>query len=186
MSEMSYEERAWRDHEPITYAIYKGISGKQGALRFKLKRAYTDRDKKRKEGCIFLEMAPAVGKNNYDWEGGKVTMALNVTDISRILLYLRNPGHTAFQNEKDDGTLKLVHDPGAGTQNAHKSFKSLMISKPENQYSFWFNINHKSGDESKKASVSVSPEEVIVIGTLLQASLPLILSWTEGEMPRGE
>jgi len=175
---MSYEERAWLNKEPIEYAIYKGIRGDQGALRFKLKKAYTDRNKERAAGCVFLEMAPAIGKNNYDWENSKIIIALNPTDISKILLYLRSPNNERFAK---DGSLKIIHDPGAGTPEAKKSFKGLTITKPKDQYSFWFNINHTTGSSVKKASVSVSPEEALLIGTLLQAAVPLILSWVEGQ-----
>jgi hypothetical protein len=86
--ENEFEERARKEKTPIQYRIYKGIKGTLGALRFTLKRPYTNVTSKKAEGFVFLEVAPAIGQNVYDWENQKITMALSVNDISKIILFM--------------------------------------------------------------------------------------------------
>jgi len=173
-----YEERARREKAPMQYRIYKGIKGKSGAMRLNLKRPYTNPDPKKSEGVLFLEMAPSVGPNDYDWENQKIIMALSIVDIPKIILYLRSPGHSSF--ERTDGKLKLLHDKGAGTAKKGQDVKTLEIVKSDRTANFLFNMYQNSNGKNISASVPVSPDEAIVIGTLLQAAIPVILAWTEG------
>lgn len=173
----SFKDRQWENREPRQYTLYKGVTGKLGALRLNLKKAYQDFNKERAEGNIFLEMAPAKGPNNYDWENNKIIMALSITDISKIILYLRAPGHSMFQTEKAEGKLKIFHDKGAGTADRLKNTTSLEIHKPDDKQNIFITAYQKRNGSSKTAQVSVSPDEAIAMGTLLQASIPLILAW---------
>jgi len=174
----SFEEQARREKAPIQYRIYKGIKGNLGAMRLNLKRPYTSNDPRKAEGVLFLEMVPAIGPNVYDWDNQKMIMALSIVDIPKIILYLRSPGHKVFE---DRGKLSLMHDKGAGTARKGQDIKTLEIQKPSDRNNFMFSMYEKAnGSPRAKAAVTVSPEEAIVLGTLLQQAIPIILSWTEG------
>ena len=173
----SFDERAKEERAPIQYRIYKGISGKNGALRLNLKRPYANQNPKKSEGVIFLEAAAAIGRNEYDWDN-KIIIALSIVDIPKIILYLRSPNHSVF--DRSDGKLKLIHDKGAGTAKKGQEVKTLEIAKSERTSNFMFNVYESSNGTNKSASIPVSPDEVIAIGTLLQAAIPVIMAWTEG------
>jgi hypothetical protein len=176
MSEQeTFKERQRRTKAPLQYTLFKGVTGKFGALRLNLKKAYTDDRREKDDGCVFLEMAPAVGANQYDWDGSKIIIALSIVDIPKIILYLRAPGHNAFQ--KSDGKLKIYHDKGAGTSTRGQDTTNLTIDKPANRDSFFFSIFQNRNGTSKTAQVPVSADEAIAIGTLLQTSIPLIQAW---------
>ncbi len=171
----SYDERAKRLKEPIPYKLFKGITGRFGALRFELKRPYTNEDGRKQEGCVFLNMAPTIGPNNYDWENQKVTLALNITDIQKILYVFRKPN--AFSKNKP---CQIIHDRFAGTARKGEEIKVLSIAPPSDDYTnYFFNMTQK--EKNISISLPVSSEEIIGIGTLLQAAIPLILSWTNRE-----
>jgi hypothetical protein len=112
---------------------------------------------------------------SYDWENGKIAMALSIADIPKIALYLRNPGNRAF--EKTENKCMLIHDRYAGTDKAGTEKSTLTISKPTDQDSFWWSISQKRDGTTKGASLPVSQDEALAIGTLMQAAIPLILAW---------
>lgn len=173
----AFKERQRENKEPIQFGIYKGVRGKFGALRLSLKKAYTD--EKRNTGCIFLDIAPTAAPNKYDWENSKMTLALSVTDISKIILFLRAPNHRVFDNDSssDERALKIFHDKGAGTAERGQHTTTLKFSKPSEKTNIFVSAYQKSSGQTKNAMVPVSPDEVISVGTLLQAAIPLILAW---------
>lgn len=171
----SFKDRQRKNKDPLQYALYKGMSGKFGALRLNLKKAYQDQRRDKADGCIFLEMAPAVGPNQYDWENSKIIMALNVTDIPKIILYLRSPGHSLFS--KKGGSCEIFHDRGAGTNDKGKDKTVLKINKPADRDNFFWAIYQTRNGNQKEATVTVSPDEAVAIGTLLQAAISQILAW---------
>jgi len=171
-----------RSLDPLQYKIYKGIKGKFGALRLKLKRAYTSSDSRKPDGCVFLEAAPAIGPNQYDWENQKIVMALSITDIPQILAFLRNPTNSAYQqvNEQNEITghqIKLFHDKGAGTADKMKDTKNLVISKYPDKDSFFVSLTQNLSGSTKNCTLPILPYEALAIGTLLQAAIPAILAW---------
>ncbi len=171
----TFRERQKEQRLPIQFALYKGVSGKFGALRLNLKKAYMDDRRDKDDGCVFLEMAPAVGPNNYDWENGKITMALGISDIPKIILFLQAPGHSTFS--KSDGKLKLYHDKGAGTASKGQDTTNLTIEKPADYDNFFVSVYQKRGDSVREAKVSVSQDEAIAMGILLREAIPQILAW---------
>jgi hypothetical protein len=173
MEQKSFKERQRENKEPQQFALYKGVKGKFGALRINLKKAYTDQNKD--SGCVFLDMAPAVAPNVYDWDNGKVIMALSVTDIGKIITYLRAPGHHMF--DKTDNKLKIFHDRGAGTASRGKDKTTLEISKYPDKMVFFVSIYQERNGEKRQATVTVSPDEALVLGTLLQEAIPLMEGW---------
>jgi hypothetical protein len=171
----TFQDRQRRLKAPLQFALFKGVTGKFGALRLNLKKAYTDDRREKDDGCLFLEMAPAVGKNQYDWENSKVIMALGMVDIPKILMYIRAPGHKMF--EKNNGKLKIYHDKGAGTANRGQETINLTIDKPADRDNFFWSVYQKKGDTTKTATVTVSHDESLAIATLLQTALPLLIMW---------
>jgi hypothetical protein len=160
---------------PMQYKIYKGVTGKFGALRLNLKPApEDDSNHEEKPGCVFIEMAPATGPNQYDWENGKIVMALSITDIPKIIAYLTAPKHEMFEK---DGKLKLFHDKGAGTSNKGQETKVLEINKEDGRTNFFVSMYANEKGVEKKATCTVAPDEALAIRTLLTAAIPRILAW---------
>jgi hypothetical protein len=178
MEENQFIKRQRDNKEPLAFKLHKGVKGNWGALRIRLVKPYTHPDTynpKRFSGVIFLEMAPANGPNNYDWDNNKITIALSVTDISKIIMYLRAPTHQMFSKK---GKLSIYHDPGAGTNDRGKVTKTLEINKDPDKTNFFVAAYQNSGNEKREAVCPVSPDEAISLGTLLQAAIPQILAWT--------
>jgi len=175
MTEKTFKERQRENKAPMQFGIYKGATGKWGALRLNLRKAYQDTYKGKDNGCIFLDMAPATGPNIYDWDNNKIVMALNITDISKIILYLRAPQHPIFS--KTDGNLQIFHDKDAGTANAGQNMTSIEVTKPADKNNTFINAYQKKDGQVRRANVTISPDEALTIGTLLQASIPLIIAW---------
>jgi len=173
----SFKDRQKRTKAPLQFALYKGARGKFGALRIKLKKAYQNDKRDRDDGCVFLEMAPSVGNNIYDWENSKIIMALGITDIPKIILYLRSFRHPMFKSKDDPDVfqLKLYHDKGAGTNTKGQDVTTFTLNKPDGKNNFFATLYQKS--TGKTATVTVSPDEAIAMGILLQAAIPLILAW---------
>jgi len=161
---------------PLPFKLYKGVKGKNGAMRMKLQPAYTGR---KDEGCVFFEMCPAIGPNIYDWEFGKISMSLSASDIGKILMFLRN-SNSFFDEKTNSAKLLIYHDRGAGTNDKGKNTTSLEITKSPSYNNFFFSATHKKDGESRNARVPVSPDESLVVGSLLQSALPVIFGWTEG------
>lgn len=175
MDEKTFRDKQREARMPLQYTIYKGVTGKFGALRLSLKKAYMDGRRDKDNGCVFVESASAIGPNNYDWENGKIIMALNITDISKIILYLRQPTNPIFT--KTEGKLKLLHDRGAGTSDRGTDITTLDIDKPEDKDGFWFSMMKKSQGSTSRSGLPVSQDEALAIATLLQAAIPIILAW---------
>ena len=168
-------ERTARELElPIPFKVYKGVKGNFGAMRINFKQPYTNSDPKKKEGVIFVEMVPAIGPNVYDWENQKITMALSLADIPKIILYLRSPKHPDFKK----GKLQLIHDRGAGTHTKGEHITTLEVVKPDDKNSYFFKMYQNINGTTTQATVPISAAEAIVIGTLLQTAISKILSWT--------
>ena len=124
-----------------------------------------------RDGAIFLDItSPEKGKKNvYDW-ANKITFALGLVDISKILLFLR----TADVG----GEMSLIHDPGAGTDTKGQTIKSLKLSSPKGlREGVILNVSKKAGEDIVSHTVPLSADEVLTLATLLQAALPKILAW---------
>lgn len=142
-----------------------------------LKKAWSDPEIKRGgEGVIFLEMAPAVGKNQYDWQNQKIVIALSIQDISKIILYLRAPAHPMFA--KTDGKLSIFHDKGAGTASRGQETKTLTFAKYADRENFFVSMSQKEISGARtEASIPLSPDEAIAMVALFEAAIPAILAW---------
>lgn len=173
----------------LQYAIYKGMSGKHGALQFNFQKPHYYREKqkdftgedafetvnnkrvlkqgwKEREGCIFLEAASTKGSNIYDWDN-KVIIALSIDDMGKILETLV----TAAE-------CKILHDPGAKSDTAGMVKKYLTVSSPKGiKEGCIFNLTMISGGENKTHTVPVSGAEVLILRSLLQSAIARSLNW---------
>lgn len=160
------------NQRPLQYKIYKGIKGKFGAIRFGLLPAYVNSGNNNKpEGAVFVEAAPTIGVNNYDWENSKIVFALKVTDIGKILSFLKT---------KNESNLILLHDTGLSKGQPQGELVTILnISRPnETMKSFWVNMSQKEqGSVKNEVKIPISIDEMFVIYTLLEAAIPRILAW---------
>jgi len=148
---------------PLTYKIYKGMGGKQGCFQFNLAPAYTS--KKKDEGAVFIEAAPAIGKNQYDWDN-KIVFALGATDIGTFLTCLKQ------------GSFDIYHDPDAQTQQRGSRAKKLTLASGDTPGTFFIGLTETSGDTKKEARISLQPHEARILNNLLESALPRILGWS--------
>lgn len=180
-----YETRAREEKLPIPYEIFKGIKGNSGVLSLELREAYTNDPSKsnKPSGIVFLHMTPTVGPNQYDWEN-KVSFALSLVDIGKILLFMRNPARANIR-DVEGGHLNLIHDWGMRSgRDKGSNITRLSIGKSDRNDNFLFNIERKQDRETTaKFMVPVTPDEGIIVMTLLQAAIPAILSWSPPPKP---
>ena len=173
---MTFDERQKIEKAPLPFKVFKGVKGKFGAMRLTMKRPWSNDFGKKQEGVLFLEMAPPIGNNVYDWEDGKVILALGMSDVPKLLHFFKSPN----QYCEKDGSFKITiyHDKNAGTKDKGKHTKQLTISKPQDRTNFFFSIMEKNNGHEKKANVPVAPDEATAFMTLLEFSIPMLLSWT--------
>lgn len=167
---------------PLQYAVYKGTGGKYGAVQFNLQRPHYYHGKQKdfygtqalsegklqegwkiREGCVFMEITSTKDKNVYDWDN-KIILALSVSDMGKLLAGLNKLGET-----------KIMHDPGAKTeaQGAVKKFLTVNLS----EQGALFSCTQSSAGETKAHSVPLSPDEVVVLRSLLQQGIARSLNW---------
>ncbi len=171
---------------PLQYAVYKGMTGKWGAVQFNFQAPHYFRDKQKdftginalddsgkmkegwkiREGAVFLEITSTKDKNVYDWEN-KVTVALSTNDLGKVLLGL-----------KTGNEVKLMHDPGAKSDKAGETTKNVNISSPNGTLEgCMIRVTQKTGDQQKQHTVPLSGDELCVLVTLVQAAITRSLGW---------
>lgn len=174
----------------LQYAVYKGKSGKFGAAQWNLQNPhyYCNACKVKnftseshppttnpkgcsgemilREGAVFLEITSTKAPDVYDWEN-KIVMALSVTDLGKLLITLRTG------NE-----LKLLHDPGAGSDKKGQVRKNLYVSSPKGiENGCMITASQTDGTAEKKHVVPLSYDEVCVLGSLISTAIPRALAW---------
>ncbi len=182
---------------PLQLAFYKGTGGKWGAIQFNPQRPYfyikgeptlknydgkfipdlwlkekpqlEVKDLASREGAIFVEIASTVNKNEYDWKN-KITMALSVNDLGKILTVL----------EGQVTEVKIMHDPGAKSSTAGQVQKYLAINSPRGlKDGCLFNVAEKTKDGIKKHQVPLTGDEVILLRNAIQGFIPVALGWAQ-------
>lgn len=181
--------------KPTQWAVYKGLTGKNGAVQFNLQlpHYYTDDKRvpkdftgsqaldslgkikdgwKQREGAVFIEMSSAIGPNQYDWEH-KITMALSITDMGKVLEFLRT-----------GKSLALMHDPGAKSDSQGEIRKHLNFDSPNGimgkegaRGGCIIRCSMSAGGNTTTHTVPLSTDECIVLQQLLQAAIPAALHW---------
>ncbi len=171
---------------PQQYAIYKGVSGKFGAVQFNFQapHRYCTSCKKKdftgelreccgkvsvREGAVFVDITSTKDKNVYDWEN-KITVALSINDLGKILYGLRTA--------KVGTEVKLMHDPGAKTAASGKIQKHIVFSSPKGPaVGFMLNVSQVTGQERRAHMVPLSPDEVLVVARLFDTAITRALAW---------
>lgn len=171
---------------PLQYAVYKGMTGKWGAVQFNFQAPHYFRDKQKdftginalddngkmkegwkiREGAVFLEITSTKDKNVYDWEQ-KVTVALSTNDLGKVLYGIKL------------GTdVKLMHDPGAKSDRAGAVQKHVSITSPKGTAEgCLISVSEVQGEQRKSHTVPLSGDELLVLGTLVQAAIARSLGW---------
>lgn len=119
-----------------------------------------------KPGCVMLEICPgrpaSDGNVVYNWTAEKITIKLNDRDVADILSGLQGR------------TVKIIHDPNAGSQEGGSGPKKFLEVSPGQQEGTVF-IRCSYGD--KKASVALDANEILRSRLLLAAAIPAIYGW---------
>lgn len=156
------EENKRNAKRPLAYRIYKGMGGKQGCFQFNLVPAY--KGTRKDEGAVFIDAAPAIDKNTYDWKN-KIIFALSVTDIGMVL--------TGFRQGKFD----IYHDPDAQTDKRNTRGKRLSLESGEIPGTFFLRLTEKAGENTKKVNISLQSHEACILMGLLEDAMPKMLGW---------
>jgi hypothetical protein len=151
---------------PASFKLYKGMGGSWGAIQFDL----TPKHKSKRDlGAVFIQMAAAIGRNEYDWDN-KINFACGISDIAKILDIFRNPPPAGGE------PVSIYHDTHAGTERKGETTKSLLIARGERN-GFFFSLIEKSSSSTRSVKVPVSDGEAIVLRNLLERSCSRILGW---------
>jgi len=146
--------------------IYKGVSGRNGALQLDLTPLHKSR---RDIGAVFLSAAACTGNNIYDWDN-KINMALSLSDISTILNIFRAPPNPGEESES------LFHDKFKGSDREGQVVTKLTIKRGETGGWRW-GLGRRENGEWRYVNVPVSDGETIEIRTLLERAVIRILGW---------
>ncbi|RLC02735.1 MAG: hypothetical protein DRH90_13125 [Deltaproteobacteria bacterium] len=168
----SFKEKRRANKDPLPYTIYKGIKGKFGAVRFSLKKAYTDRrgESSKEEGCVFLDTAnPKV--SSYDWVN-KITVKLDLSDIGKII-------HAFRSRVASEKGVNIYHDKGKGTTKEGQEIKTINIYRSPEMDNFLLTIKENKFGKEQVVKTPISPAEALVIVELLQTAIPLVLQWCD-------
>jgi hypothetical protein len=172
----------------LQYQIYKGKGAKFGAAQFNLapSHMYCELCKAKnyngethpntgnacsgkmisREGCVFLEITSPSAPDVYDW-ANKIIIALSVTDLGKLLVGLRA------------GTeVKLLHDPGAGSDKMGQIRKTLNFVSPNGlEQGGILTAGETSGDNKKQHKVPFTGDEVLVLAVLVQTAISRCMNW---------
>lgn len=182
---------------PMQYAVYKGTGGKFGAIQFNFQRPhfYSGKQKdfsgsscfeevdgrrklkegwKEREGCVFVEIAPTVAKNKYDWTQ-KIIMALSINDLGKLLFFCATG---KSPNAREDDGMTIMHDPHAKSDKAGGIQKYLKFSSPKGTSAgCLISATQVEGDQKRSHTVPVTGDELLVLRTLVQQAISSALSW---------
>lgn len=115
-----------------------------------------------KAGAVYIEGANGENKV-YDWaKDKKVGFAISDNDLQLVYTAFSKYDGTKIQSLFDPAVkatmeLRIVHDPGAGTDAKGDLTKTLSITTAPNPDSYWFNIQYSSG---QKVSMGISSGEL--------------------------
>lgn len=150
------------DKRSLQYNIYKGISGKQGAVQFSLLPAY--KSKKKDEGAVFIEAAPTIGPNEYNWRS-KIIFALGINDIGKVLVTLQG-----------GAGCEIYHDPDTGTEKKNTRAKRLII-EPGSPGTFKLALSQQLSEEKRYVQLYIDAGEAQILTALLTRAIERILGW---------
>jgi hypothetical protein len=173
----------------IQYSIYKGKSGKWGAVQFNFQPPHfycsTCRTKNfetfeplcqcsnskmiQREGAVFMEITSATAADKYDWEN-KIVIALSVDDLSKMIIGMTTGSET-----------KILHDPGAGSEYKGKIRKNLNLVSPKGVLEGCMlsvtETDDTNTEATKKHTVPLSPDNLVVLTQLFRSAIVNCLAW---------
>lgn len=154
------------------YTFYKG----KGAMRVspispQMEDVTTDAGAQfqnlKKAGALLVELAPAQGTRDYDWDN-KAVIALNQLEMAAIAF-------TDPDEMSEDG-LKFFHDPNKGQEAEGTVTKSCVI-KPSNNGGILIGIRQKDNGETKQPFIILGPTEYSYFRELARAASLSTISW---------
>lgn len=145
---------------PGLLKLYKG----KGAASFSLiSPQYDDRGFMSKHGAILLEVAPSVGKQEWDWNQ-KMKFAISIADICSLAD--PNPDKRRIYHEHNDTPKTLEFREGEGAYAG----------------TFMMTLSEGKGASRKSFSVPLTGGEFRVLMGLFSSTVPLLLGWTDNAM----
>ncbi|CAM6120938.1 unnamed protein product [Calypogeia fissa] len=149
------------------YTFYKGkgaMSMKPGKPVFKT--LDTGDLKLEKEGCMYLEFAPALGPRQYDWSRRQI-IALSVLELGTLV------GLSMGE------TCEFFHDPLMGKSDAGKIRKVLKVEPMSDQTGFFFNLYVSNKLEALEARISIAltRAEYSVLRSSANYMIPYLMGW---------
>ena len=162
---------------PLQWSVYKGMGGKFGAFQFQASPPRPENpsqpdDNKMRAGAVFVEAAPTIGKNTYDWDN-KILFALGVNDIGKILAHYTMTRQAA----SDTKPLQIYHDPDAGTAKANSRPKKLTFGRLTNLGSFSLSLSQKRGEDVSNIYIPLGADEAYTLFNLLTHAQAIVLGW---------
>lgn len=147
-------------NRPGIFKLYK----KKGAAAFALlPPKYDERGYMIKHGAVLLEVAPGIGKQQWDWDQ-KITFAISLADI--CLLVDRDPEKRRIFHEHNNKAKALNFQEGKGDWAG----------------TFMMSLSEGKGENRKTFSVPLTNGEFQIIIRTLAQLVPLLLNWTENAM----
>nr|ABK21442.1 unknown [Picea sitchensis] len=119
-----------------------------------------------KEGCMFLEFAPAVGPRQYDWSKKKI-IALSVVEVGTLL------------SLGPDESCEFTHDPFMGKSEAGKIMKVLKVGNLQDTGGYFFNLSvtDRIADVDESFSIPITKGEFSVMQSIFNFILPYLMGW---------
>jgi hypothetical protein len=156
----------------MQFEIYKGMSGRFGAVQLSLIHPYYECPKCKARNYSSWTHPPndnsCVGKNVYDWKN-KIVFAISAKsgDLGHVLTGLR------YQDDE----IKLLHDPNMKSASQGQIVKTFSLVKGKNNDgSYMMYLSEKSADK-KNYMIPLSKSEVESLRILLTAAFPNLLGW---------
>lgn len=172
MSNIDYINR------PCQYAIYKGIKSTNSAVQFNLSRfdpvraaQFEDRktQEKEKKGHLLIDMAPACGPNQYDWDKD-IKFSMTEVDMAQFVT------GTASMKEQGETCVELVHKLEKEGASITKSLKLVQGGEYRGEPTWMLQMSSTEGG-GRRCSMPISRSELWTIRTLFEAAVPVILGW---------
>jgi hypothetical protein len=119
-----------------------------------------------KEGCVFLEFAPAVGTRQYDWSKKQI-FALSVLELGTLL--------SLDPNEP----CEFFHDPFVGKSEAGKIRKVLKVGMLQDTGGYFFNlrVSDRNLNIDESLFMPITKGEFSVMRSAFNFILPYLMGW---------
>lgn len=139
-------------------AVYKGVSGKHGAIQVEFwEPQFDDKGYLTKAGGLRFTITSATGPNKYDW-GNKISMHLKPTEMAELFSLAWNPS--------GNGEMKCVHQfSPEGTDNVIETRLWVKASSA--------GLMFVASRDSVKHSVGMSVHEAKMLALTLMKLVPM-------------